>query len=157
VQRFQPVCLQAGGAGACAGCCSVLLIKSTEFIIRCWTFNVRCSTFISFFLDQTGRFSGQRRRSYETTPKCRVSCKLVYKIWRDGALSKVMMIIISLRLKAIRCCSAILLGFADSKKWLDSRLGRGTKPNNRYRYVQPNLRMTQWSMLESSPRMGCLC
>jgi hypothetical protein len=23
----------------------------------------------SFFFDQTGRFSGQRRRSYETTPK----------------------------------------------------------------------------------------
>ncbi len=24
--------------------------KMTEYIIRCWTFNVRCSTFISFFL-----------------------------------------------------------------------------------------------------------
>jgi hypothetical protein len=29
--------------------------------------DVRCSTFISFFLDLTGRFFGQRRRSYETT------------------------------------------------------------------------------------------
>jgi hypothetical protein len=26
-----------------------------------------CSTFISFFFDQTGRFSGQRRRSCETS------------------------------------------------------------------------------------------
>ena len=30
--------------------------KLTEFIIRCWTFNVRCSTFFSFFFDLTGRF-----------------------------------------------------------------------------------------------------
>jgi hypothetical protein len=48
--------LRSCSAGACAGCCSVLLIKLTEFIIRCWTFNVRCSTFISFFFDLTGLF-----------------------------------------------------------------------------------------------------
>jgi hypothetical protein len=35
--------------------------------------------------------------------------------------------------------SANLLGFADSKKWLARRLGRGTKPNKRYRDAQPNL------------------
>ena len=29
--------------------------KLTEFTIRCWTFDVRCSMFSSFFLDQTGR------------------------------------------------------------------------------------------------------
>jgi hypothetical protein len=34
----------------------------SEYIIRCWTFNVRCSMFIRFFFDQTGRFSSQRRR-----------------------------------------------------------------------------------------------
>jgi hypothetical protein len=35
-----------------------LIFKLKEYIIRRWTFNVRCWTFISFFLDQTGRFSG---------------------------------------------------------------------------------------------------
>jgi hypothetical protein len=31
--------------------------------------DVQCSTFISFLIDQTGRFFGQRPRLYETTPK----------------------------------------------------------------------------------------
>ena len=35
---------------------AVFFFKLTEYLIRCWTFNVRCSTFISFFSDQTGRF-----------------------------------------------------------------------------------------------------
>jgi hypothetical protein len=39
------------------------------FDIRYSLFDIRYSLFQSFFSDQTGRFSGQRRRSYETTPK----------------------------------------------------------------------------------------
>ena len=46
--------------------CSVFF-KLTEFIIRCWTFNVRCSTFIRFFSDQTGCPLASGRRSYETS------------------------------------------------------------------------------------------
>ena len=38
----------------------------------------------------------------------------------------------------------ILLGFADSTKMAgNSRLGRGTKPNKRYRDVQPNLQISR--------------
>jgi hypothetical protein len=33
-----------------------IFFKLTEYRIRRWTFNVRCSTFISFFFDQTGHF-----------------------------------------------------------------------------------------------------
>jgi hypothetical protein len=36
------------------------------FDIRHSLFDIRYSLFQSFFSDQTGRFSGQRRRSYET-------------------------------------------------------------------------------------------
>jgi hypothetical protein len=39
------------------------------FDIRYSLFDIRYSIFQSFFYDQTGRFVGQRRRSYETTPK----------------------------------------------------------------------------------------
>ncbi|UCD81048.1 MAG: hypothetical protein JSW26_06370, partial [Desulfobacterales bacterium] len=34
--------------------------KLTKFHIRCWTLDVRCSTFISFFFDQTSRCLGRR-------------------------------------------------------------------------------------------------
>jgi hypothetical protein len=34
---------------------SLDLFKWTEYIIRCSMFNVRCSMFISFFFDLTGR------------------------------------------------------------------------------------------------------
>ena len=37
------------------------------FNIRYSLFDIRYSLFQSFFFDQTGRFSGQRRRSYETS------------------------------------------------------------------------------------------
>jgi hypothetical protein len=46
------------------------LLCSVFFKIdRIHYFNIRYSLFQSFFSDQTGRFSGQRRRSYETTFK----------------------------------------------------------------------------------------
>jgi hypothetical protein len=32
-------------------CFAQSFFKLIEFIIRCWTFNVRCSTFTSFFID----------------------------------------------------------------------------------------------------------
>jgi hypothetical protein len=37
------------------------------FEIRYFLFEIRYSLFQSFFLDQTGRFSGQRRCLYETS------------------------------------------------------------------------------------------
>ena len=40
--------------------------KIHSFDVRRSMLDVRCSTFISFFFDQTGRFFGQRRRLYET-------------------------------------------------------------------------------------------
>jgi hypothetical protein len=41
------------------------------FDIRYSLFDIRYSLFQSFFLDQTGRFSGQRRRLYETSSELR--------------------------------------------------------------------------------------
>jgi len=37
-----------------------LFFKLTEYIIRCWTFDVRCSMFISFFFDIADPSGGQR-------------------------------------------------------------------------------------------------
>jgi hypothetical protein len=41
--------------------------RQAEYIIRCSMLDVRCSMFISFFFDLTGRCSDQWRRSYETS------------------------------------------------------------------------------------------
>ena len=52
----------------------IFLNRQNTFIRRSML-DVRCSMFISFYSDQTGRFSGQRRCSYETSwnDECRMS------------------------------------------------------------------------------------
>jgi hypothetical protein len=46
-----------------------LFLNRQNTSLRHSIFIIRYSLFQSFFYDQTGRFVGQRRRSYETTPK----------------------------------------------------------------------------------------
>jgi len=58
--------IRSRSAGACAACRSII-VKSTEYNIRCSMLDVRCSTFISFFFQSDWLFFVQRRRSYETT------------------------------------------------------------------------------------------
>ena len=70
--------LRPGGNAEGWSRCALSFFK----IDRIHHFDIRHSLFQSFFFDQTGRFFGQRRRSYETTPKWRdvtsAPCPLCY-------------------------------------------------------------------------------
>ena len=64
LQCAQPSRISKGRFDGAPQTCALRVVqyffKLTEFNIRCWTFNGRCSTLISFFSDQTGRCFGRR-------------------------------------------------------------------------------------------------